>query len=130
MCRRLIYVVLVAVVLGAAASASAGLVAHWKLDDGSGTVASDSGGQGFNGTLIGGPTWVAGNDGGALQLDGRDDYVDFGNPAGWPAGRSPRSMAAWGMTDTIASGYRWLAAYGSAATGQAMFIGLNGVPTS
>jgi regulation of enolase protein 1 (concanavalin A-like superfamily) len=113
-------------VLGFAGTVSAGLVAHWKLDEGSGTAASDSSGNGYVGTLLGGPTWIAGNDGGALELDGRDDYVDFGNPGGWPAGKSPRSMTGWGRTDSIASGYRWMAAYGSAATGQAMFIGLNG----
>ncbi|MBM4027010.1 MAG: hypothetical protein FJ280_16645 [Planctomycetes bacterium] len=111
---------------GLAGAARAGLVAHWKLDDGSGTVVTDSSGNGYNGTLVGDPAWVAGVDGGALQFDGRDDYVDFGNPAGWPAGRAPRSLTGWGRTDTIAAGYRWMAAYGAPATGQAMFIGLNG----
>ena len=125
MCRRLTRPAVVVLILGLAGTASAALVAHWKLDDGSGTTAADSSGRGFNGTLIGGPAWVSGTDGGALQFDGRDDYVDFGNPVGWPAGRSARSMCGWGKTDTVASGYRWMAAYGSAATGQAMFIGLN-----
>ncbi|MBL7185177.1 MAG: LamG domain-containing protein [Phycisphaerae bacterium] len=35
-------------------------------------------------------------------------------------------MAGWGKTDTVAAGYRWLAAYGTASTSQAMFIGMNG----
>jgi hypothetical protein len=126
MVRRWRYPILLALVLACAGSASAGLVAHWKLDDGAGTTASDSSGHGYAGTLLGGPTWIAGTDGGALELDGRDDYVDFGNPTDWPAGKAPRSMTGWGRTDTIASGYRWLAAYGSPSTGQAMFIGMNG----
>jgi hypothetical protein len=44
-----------------------GLVAYFKLDDGSGTVAADASGSGNDGTLIG-PTlgWVTGYDGAAL----------------------------------------------------------------
>jgi len=51
------------------------LVAHWKLDEGSGTAASDSSGNGNDGTLNG-PTWVAGRVGSALSFDGTSDYVD------------------------------------------------------
>jgi regulation of enolase protein 1 (concanavalin A-like superfamily) len=123
--KRLMVPILVAV-LGFSSLASAGLVGHWKLDDGSGTTAWDSGGNGYHGTLVGDPTWVTGVDGGALQFDGRDDYVNMSNFAGWPAGGSPRSMTGWGKTDTVAAGYRWIVAYGSAGTNQAMFIGLNG----
>ncbi len=32
-------------------------VAYWKLDDGTGTNAVDSSGNGYDGTLTGGPTW-------------------------------------------------------------------------
>jgi len=128
MCKRLICLTSLCLVLGLASVAPAKLVAHWKLDDGSGMTAVDSSGNGFDGTLINGPTWVAGFDGvgGALELDGRDDYVDFGNPATWPAGKSPRTLCGWGRTHSIAASYRWMAAYGSPAAGQAMFIGLNG----
>ncbi len=40
MVRRWRYPILLALVLGCAGSASAGLVAQWKLDDGAGTTAS------------------------------------------------------------------------------------------
>lgn len=54
---------------------SAGLVAHWALDEGSGTSASDSSGKGHTMNLINGPTWVSGTVGsGALQCDGSNDY--------------------------------------------------------
>jgi hypothetical protein len=54
------------------------LVGHWKLDNN----AQDSSGNGNNGTLSGGPTYVAaGRIGAALSLDGTDDYVDCGNDA-------------------------------------------------
>jgi hypothetical protein len=69
---------------------------------------------------------VTGYDEGALEFDGSDDYVNFSNTSSWPAGNSARSMCGWGKTDTIAGGWRWIAAYGSAGTSQAMFIGLNG----
>jgi len=63
------------------------LVSHWKLDESSGGIAYDS--SGYNhGTLepsatLTPPLWqpAGGQVGGALQLDGVDDYVDCGNDA-------------------------------------------------
>jgi hypothetical protein len=57
--------------------AKAGLppVAYWKLDEGSGTTAYDSSGNGNTGTLNNGPQWVDGVVGKALKFDGVDDYV-------------------------------------------------------
>ncbi len=54
------------------------LVGWWKLDDGSGTTAKDSSGQGHNGTLTNGPIWTTGHAGSGLQFDGVDDFVDTG----------------------------------------------------
>jgi beta-lactamase regulating signal transducer with metallopeptidase domain/Tol biopolymer transport system component len=51
-------------------------VAHWKLDEAEGNIAEDS--IGINdGALNGNPVWqpVGGTVGGALQIDGIDDYV-------------------------------------------------------
>ncbi|MBU0579479.1 hypothetical protein KJ628_05955, partial [Patescibacteria group bacterium] len=70
-----------ALVLGVAANASADLVAHWRFDEGSGTIAADVSGNGNDGTLRGDPRWVAGVIGGALEFDGNGDYVDCGNSA-------------------------------------------------
>ncbi len=54
-----------------------GLIGNWKLDDGSGTVAADSSGQGNPGTLINGPGWTtSGRINGALSFDGADDAVE------------------------------------------------------
>jgi hypothetical protein len=44
-------------------------VAYWKLDEGAGTVATDSSGNGNDGTLDGGPTVVDGQFGLALAFD-------------------------------------------------------------
>jgi len=126
MYKRFICLMSLFVTLSLAGSAPAALIAHWALDDGAGTTASDSSGNGNSGTLIGGPVWITGTIGGALELDGRDDYVNFGNRAGWPSGKAPRSLCGWGKTHSTAAGYRWVAAYGSPNTSQAMFIGMNG----
>ena len=52
-------------------------VGYWKFNEGSGMVAYDSSGYGNHGTLMNGPAWTSGLPklGGAIQLDGVDDYV-------------------------------------------------------
>ena len=56
-----------------------GLVGWWQLKDGSGTIATDSSGNGNNGNLIDGPTWITtGPNGGGLSFrgfPGSDDSV-------------------------------------------------------
>jgi hypothetical protein len=52
------------------------LVGWWKFDEGQGSVALDWSGHGNHGPLVGDPQWVAGYDGGALDFDGSDDYVE------------------------------------------------------
>jgi hypothetical protein len=99
------------------------MAAHYKLNG----DLTDSSGNGVDGTAMGGdPLYAAGILGDALDLDGVDDFVDFALPTVWPIGRSPRSMCAWAKTDSVAGGWRWIAAYGASGTGQAMFIGMNG----
>ncbi len=48
----------------------------WKLDETSGTTASDSA-DGYDGTLVNSPTWTTGQVDGALDFDGTDDYVNI-----------------------------------------------------
>ena len=50
------------------------LLAHWKLDETSGTTASDSLGS-HDGTLTNGPSWDTGTIDGALSFDGNNDVV-------------------------------------------------------
>jgi len=57
------------------------LVGWWKLDEGMGGIVLDWSGHDNDGTLVNGPIWVEGNDGGALQFDGSNDYVNLGTPA-------------------------------------------------
>jgi regulation of enolase protein 1 (concanavalin A-like superfamily) len=56
------------------------LIGCWKLDETTGTTASDSSPNQNNGTLLGGVTWGAGKFKGALDCDGKaGSYVDCGN---------------------------------------------------
>jgi chitodextrinase len=52
-----------------------GLVASYGFDEGSGTAAADSTGNGNHGTLVNGPTWTLGRFGQALSFDGTNDRV-------------------------------------------------------
>jgi hypothetical protein len=52
-----------------------GPIAHWKLDETSGTTAFDSAG-GHDGTLTNGPSWSPGTIDGGLSFDGSNDFVD------------------------------------------------------
>jgi len=85
MYKKLIYLtcfvvlVLSAAIANIAKAQDPNLVGWWKLDDGSGTFAFDTTDYWNDGTLRGGPRWVAGRIGGALDLDGTNDYVDCGN---------------------------------------------------
>jgi len=79
MCRKLFYLIPFILVFGLTltSTASAELVGWWKFDDGSGTTAVDSTGNGNDATVYGDPQWSAGWIDGALQFDGVDDYVDL-----------------------------------------------------
>ena len=78
MCRRLIYLISFVLLLSVALTGTtkAELVGWWRFDEGSGTVANDSSGNGNDGTFNGDPQWAAGMLGGALEFDGTDDYVE------------------------------------------------------
>lgn len=71
MCKKLIYLVSFVLVMGLISDASAELVAHWKLDEGSGTTAVDATGNGHDGTLIGNPQWTDGYFAGGLKFADR-----------------------------------------------------------
>ena len=60
------------------------LVGLWRFNEGEGTTAVDSSGQGNDGTLTNmnpATDWVDGKLGKALRFDGNDDYVDYGTSA-------------------------------------------------
>ncbi|MBN2183330.1 MAG: LamG domain-containing protein [Sedimentisphaerales bacterium] len=71
------------------------LVGWWKLDGScDGTLVVDSSGFDRHGSLGGNPQWIVGYSGGALEFDGRDDYVDL--PIGSLIGSlTNSSFAVW-----------------------------------
>ena len=64
----------------ARADITTGLVSHYKLDETSGTTATDSTGTN-TGTLTNSPTWTVGKINNALSFDGVNDYVYLNSPA-------------------------------------------------
>ncbi len=54
-----------------------GLLVAYSFDEGAGTTAHDSSGHGHNGTLLNGPTWVAGKHGSALNFNGVNNSVNL-----------------------------------------------------
>jgi hypothetical protein len=100
MCGRLIFLVSLILVLITAGSASADLVGHWTLDDGSGDTITDSSGNGNDGTITGNPTWIEGRSGLAMEFHGLGapggggDYIDCGNNASLDV-TGPISIALW-----------------------------------
>jgi hypothetical protein len=54
-----------------------GLIAAYSLNEGAGTTAHDASGNGHNGTLVNGPTWVTGRHGSALSFNGVNNYINL-----------------------------------------------------
>lgn len=105
--------------LAAVTGAGSGLTGWWQLSDGSGTTASDSSGNGSNGTLVGFPTdnseWVAGKTGTALAFDG-SDHVTLPSGAG-QIGSGDFTVSLWANYTDTAPGNTYLGAVSSAASG-------------
>ncbi|MHC4694960.1 MAG: M12 family metallo-peptidase, partial [Planctomycetota bacterium] len=83
---------------------------YWKLDETSGSTASDSSGNGFNGTLEGTFTFdtasVTGKFGGALGFNGIDDHIETGKTAFnlGLIGNAARTVTAWVYTRSFNDG--------------------------
>ncbi len=78
------------------------LVAHYPFEGN----ASDVSGNGNDGTLEGGPQFVTGKVGDALDFDGVDDFVSTGKVASQLGidGNKPRTVSAWVYTRGYANG--------------------------
>ena len=84
-------------------SGTGGLIGHWKLDETEGTTATDSSGNGNDGTLNGGMDAtndsIPGPVGTALLFDGIDDYITIANESVFDNG--PFTLALWYTTDRL-----------------------------
>ena len=83
------------------ADAARKLIARWKFDEAQGSEASDSSGNNLVGTLVGNPQWLpsGGKFGGALKLDGVDDYVETNYANDLPAW----TLAVWVNSPAVPS---------------------------
>jgi prepilin-type N-terminal cleavage/methylation domain-containing protein len=59
------------------ATLTTGLVGYWKMDENTGTTATDASGNGNTGTLTNGPTWTFGRYASAVNFDGVNDNIDI-----------------------------------------------------
>ncbi|UCF17235.1 MAG: LamG domain-containing protein, partial [Phycisphaerales bacterium] len=80
-------------------SAEAAIVGWWKLDDGAGTVAVDSSGNGYDGTITD-ATWETGQYGGALGFAG-SGYVELPAEA-WSTIEMQATFTFWAYGDPAA----------------------------
>jgi hypothetical protein len=117
MSKKLVYLIHCVLALGlaltsAVEAADPSLVGWWRFDETSGTVAHDSSGYGNNGTLQGGPQWVAGMIGGALSFDGSIDYVEVPDSPSLDIADA-LTIAVWvrpSANPVASGGHRWLIA--------------------
>jgi autotransporter-associated beta strand protein len=102
----------------ASATPSSSLQAYLKFDETSGTTAADATGNGWIGTLVNGPTWVAGYSNNAVNLSGSSQYVTM--PAGVVSNLNEFTITAWVKPVALADWMR-LFDFGT-GTGVYMFL--------
>ncbi len=113
-----------ALVLTCSALATGAPTIHWKLDEGSGTVASDSSGNAIDGTWAGtsgSPGWMPseGIDGGSLLLTGANADT-FINDSFAAFTGTPLTISAWVKTNTTAK--KGIVYLGNGATGNSYYL--------
>jgi hypothetical protein len=98
-----------------------GLLGQWSFDEGSGAVAHDSTGNGYDGT-INGATWAAGIAGGCLSFDW-NDWVQVQSPV---RSLPPYSISLW-MSPTSVSSLQYVVSNGGETSDSFGFnVGLHG----
>ena len=80
-----------------------GLLAHWALDEGTGTTSADATGNGRTATLTNSPTWAPGYSGQGLTFDGATNYINA-TLGTWFGGNNPLTASAWVYATTSTNG--------------------------
>jgi hypothetical protein len=89
-----------------------------KFDESSGTTAADATGHGWNGTLVNNPTWVSGQSGNAVSMNGTNQYVSL--PTGVVSSLNDFTISAWVKLNALSTWAR-LFDFGT-GTGDFMFL--------
>ena len=97
-----------------------GLAGYWKLDDGSGTSATDSSTNGNTGTLTNSPTWTTGQVGGAVNFDGVDDTLTTSKTI-----PNAGTVSLWVNTTAVLDSGDYYVSVGGATAGNSMFLRFN-----
>jgi hypothetical protein len=71
------------------------LVAHWSFDEGSGSTAADSSGNGNAGTLVNSPQWVNGISGNALLFSGSNNVAVPSSTSLAMSGGAAMTLEGW-----------------------------------
>ncbi|MCK5126182.1 MAG: prepilin-type N-terminal cleavage/methylation domain-containing protein [candidate division Zixibacteria bacterium] len=102
-----------------------GLITYWKLDEASGTTASDDAGSN-PGTLtnMAGNEWTTGQVDGALYSDGNNDFVIQDTPSGLPIGNTSRTLCFWVRYNSYQNG-RVFGGYGNDDDGENFQLGMD-----
>jgi hypothetical protein len=116
---------------------TAGPVGYWKLDEGTGPSSYDSSGNNITGTWTDGPAFSATkppaitfSDPGCLLFNSTlGQFVTMGTPTQLPSGDSPKTICGWAKNNG-SSGHAAIAAYGTAYSGESLWIGANGTSLS
>ncbi|MFD6624408.1 LamG-like jellyroll fold domain-containing protein [Streptomyces diastaticus] len=85
-----------------AAPADARLLAWWKFDEGADSTVADSSGNGHTLHLVGEPRWTRGEPGGAISLNGKDQFLRTAGPV--LRTDESLSVAAWLRLDSAVIG--------------------------
>ena len=107
---------------GPVGNTTTGLVGWWKLDDGSGTSAADSSGNGNTGTLFNTPTWTtSGMNNGALTFSATGEHVDAADVASLEISGS-WTVATWVNPSALPSAGNTAALLAKYASGPANYL--------
>jgi hypothetical protein len=99
-------------------------VGVWLFDEDEGDIAADSSGKGNNGELTGGPAWVDGKFGGALEFDG-SSKVDCGDDDSLSITKTI-TVQAWVEFEGSPSSAIIISKYGVSGSGLSYMLVING----
>src|SRR5207245_644419 len=94
------------------ADISSGLGLYYMFDEGAGSLATDSSGNGNTGSLLGGTTWTAGQLGQAVNFDGVSGNVTASPTTGLNLSAT-LTIAAWIKPSDVNAPYHTLVAKGA-----------------
>jgi hypothetical protein len=97
-------------------------IAHWKLDENSGTTTAVDSAGGHDGTLTNGPVWTGGQLDGALDFDGTNDHITVPHDDVLSLSGT-MSFSAWINASSFGSSYQTIVAKDDGGAGSTYWFG-------